>query len=96
MTAKARIAVKMSEKRERVNAILGQDEMTEEQRGELAGLTKELQDLETELRAAIVEEETREKSAPRAPPKQRELREFRSAGSSLGAIFHGATLEPCA
>ena len=89
MTHKARLAVKMSEKRERVNALLGQDEMTEEQRGELAGLTKELQDLEVELRAAITEEETREVRTE-GTPEGRELRELRNrvrVGNYLSAAL---------
>ena len=89
MTHKARLAAKMSEKRERVNALLSQDEMTEEQRGELAGLTKELQDLEIELRAAITEEQTRE-TRTEGSPEERELRELRGrvrVGNYLGAAL---------
>ena len=90
MTAKARIALKMSEKRQRLNELLAIDEPTDENRGELAGLTGELQNLEVELRGAIVAEgetETRTEGTPEA----RELRDL-VGRCSVGAIF-SAVLE---
>ena len=90
MTHKARLAVKMSEKRERVNALLSQDEMTEEQRGECAGLTTELQNLEVELRAAITADSSTETRIP-GSPEQREIREL-VGRCNAGRIFE-AVLE---
>ena len=54
--------VEQSELREKINGRLGED-LTDEKRGELDGWTKRAQELEVELRAAIVAqppEETRE------------------------------------
>ncbi len=49
-----KIQLRQSEKRQKLNALLELDELTEEQRGQRDTLTTELQDLEPELRAAIV------------------------------------------
>ena len=54
MTPKQRLQVEQSEKRQRVNELLAETELTDEQRGELDTLTRRLQDIEPELRAAIV------------------------------------------
>ncbi|MCY4374311.1 MAG: hypothetical protein OXC31_11105 [Spirochaetaceae bacterium] len=62
MTTLQKLQVEQSEKRQKVNELLALEEMTDEQRGELGTLTTRLQNLETELRAAIVvqgEEEER-------------------------------------
>ncbi len=56
MTAKSRIALRMSQRRQRVNELLSLDELTEEQRSELGTLTTALQNDEVELRAAIAAE----------------------------------------
>ena len=90
MTPKATIAVKMSEKRERINALLMQDEISDEQRAETATLTTELQHLEVELRAAIVADAGTETRIP-GSPEDRELRELTDR-CNLGSIF-AAVLE---
>ena len=57
MKASQRVALEMSTKREALNALLGLDEMSDEQRTEMGGLTTRLQELETEARAAIMAED---------------------------------------
>lgn len=62
MTTRQKITLEQSEKRQRLNEILAKDTKTPEERAELETLTKRMQELEPELRAAIVaegEEETR-------------------------------------
>ena len=62
MTTRQKITLEQSEKRQRLNEILAKDTKTAEERAELETLTKRMQELEPELRAAIVaegEEETR-------------------------------------
>ena len=49
-----RLQVEQSEKRQRINELLGQDEVNDEERAELGALTTRAQQLEVELRAAIV------------------------------------------
>ena len=46
-----KIAVAMSSKRERINALLGEDQRTDDQRTELRELTADVQGLEVEYRA---------------------------------------------
>ena len=89
MTKKARLAIEKSEKRQRVNDLLGKDELTTEERAEMDALTKRLQEIEVEYRAAVVEEETREVRTE-GNPEDRELRELRGrvrVGSYLGAAL---------
>ena len=57
MKASQRVALEMSSKREALNALLAVDEMSDEQRVEMGGLTSRLQELETEARAAIMAED---------------------------------------
>ena len=56
MTAKQRIQLEMSSLRQTINGLLGQTEMTDEQRGELTVATERGTALEVELRAAIIAE----------------------------------------
>ena len=56
MTAKQRLQLEQSAKREKLNELLGLDTLTDEQRSELDTLTKRAQEIEVELRAAIVVE----------------------------------------
>ena len=89
MTRKATIAVEKSEKRQRANELMAKaDELTTEERAELDILTKRLQELEVELRAAIVLDETNEHRTEGTP----EDREYRSMvdRASLGNIFQVA------
>ncbi|MDE0190749.1 MAG: hypothetical protein OXQ90_05290 [Gammaproteobacteria bacterium] len=55
MTTLQRLQLEQSEKRQRINELLGLgDQITDDQRTELDGLTKRMGNLEIELRAAIV------------------------------------------
>ena len=85
MTRKAHLSIELSEKRQRVNELLGKDELTDEERSELDKLTKRLQEVEVELRAAIVEEQTRDERQP-GTPEQREY-DALVGRANLGAIF---------
>lgn len=90
MTKRAKIALEISEKREKLNNLLGQESLTDDQRSEMQTLTKRLQELEPELRAAIVEEETRETTTgDNQTPEQREYNRLRDQ-ASIGNIFTAA------
>ena len=54
MTPLQKLQLEQSEKREAINALLGNDDISEEQRTELGTLTERAQQIEVELRAAIV------------------------------------------
>ena len=56
MKASQKIALEMSIKREKLNALLGEDELDDAQRGEMGALTTRMQELEVEARAAIMAE----------------------------------------
>ena len=56
MTKSQRLLIEQSEKRQKVNALLGKDSLTDEERGELDTLTTRLQQIETEYRAAVTVE----------------------------------------
>ena len=56
MTPSQRLQVEQSEKRQRVNELLALDELDDAHRTELTGLTTRLQQIEPELRAALVVE----------------------------------------
>ena len=56
MTSRQKLQIEQSEKRQKINELLGQDELSDEQRNELDALTKRMQQIEVELRAAIVAE----------------------------------------
>ena len=88
MTRKAQLAIEKSEKRQRANELMLKDELTTEERGELESLTKRLQEIEVELRAAIVLEGTNETRTEGTP----EAREYRAMvdRASVGAIFQAA------
>ena len=89
MTKKAELAVELSTKRQRVNELLGlgEGELTTEQRSEMETLTERLQQIEPELRAAIVAEETEQTvSTGKGTAEERELRAL-VGRASLGAIF---------
>ena len=99
MTKKAQLAIELSEKRQRVNELLGLDELTTEERSEMSTLTVRLQEIEPELRAAIVAEETAQTvSTGEGTAESRELRAMVDR-ASVGAIFaavveHRATEGP--
>ena len=82
----------MSEKREKLNGLLGVDELSDEQRTEMGTLTSRLQELETEARAAILAEgETTVTKTTVADGEGDELRSL-IGRANIGAIFE-ATLE---
>ena len=94
MTRRQRLQLEQSEKRQKLNELLALDELSDEQRGELESLTKRMQEIEVEIRAAIVaegEEEQRMAAEFGDEPEGRELRALID-GASAGVIF-GATLE---
>ena len=90
MTKKAKLAVEMSEKRQKLNELLGKDELATEERAEMTALTARLQELEPELRAAIVAEEATE-TRTEGTGEGAELRALADR-CNMGAIF-AAVLE---
>ena len=56
MTKVQEISLKLSEKRQAINDLLGKDDLTDEQRADLDKLTRACQGLESEYRAALVVE----------------------------------------
>ena len=91
MTPAQRLQVEQSEKRQKINELLAADELTDEQRGELQTLTGRMQQIEVELRAAIVAEADEEKRGLETAPdaEQRERLELRSK-ASLTAYLQAA------
>ena len=89
MTPMQRLQLEQSEKRQKINELLGLDDLTDDQRGELGTLTARMQEIEVETRAAIVAEPTPEPTT--GAPEDREVRAL-IEGASVGAIF-SATLE---
>ena len=81
MTPAQRLQLEQSEKRQRINELLALDELTDEQRAELDTLTKRAQQIEVELRAAIVAEGEPETRNVPADVDQRERTELRSKAS---------------
>lgn len=88
MTPSQKLRLEQSEIREKINAALGKDELTDEQRGELDGLTKRAQEVEIEMRAAIVVEDAEEKRGLENEPdaEMRERLELRSKASLTGYL----------
>ena len=81
MTTLQRIQLRMSEARQRINAIQSKDgDRTDEERAELRELAKKLDDGEVELRAAIAADET-ETTITTEDSEDREIREIRSRTS---------------
>ena len=99
MKASQKIALEMSTKREALNALLGLDEMSDEQRSEMGVLTTRMQQLETEARAAILAEDVPTITTTTATDgEDRELRSVIDR-ANVGNIFectleHRATTGP--
>ena len=91
MTPLQRLQLRQSETRQSLNVLLALDELTDEQRAEMATLTTSMQNLEVETRAAIVAEGDPTVTASDDDSAAREMRALID-GASIGAIF-GATLE---
>ena len=90
MKASQRIALEMSTKREALNALLGLDEMSVEQRAEMGVLTTRMQELETEARAAILAEDVPTITTTTvADGEDRELRSVIDR-ANVGNIFEAA------
>ena len=90
MKASQKIALEMSTKRESLNALLGADELSDEQRAEMGVLTTRMQQLEVEARAAIlVEDETQITRTDVVDGEGRELRSLIDR-ANVGAIFEAA------
>ena len=91
MTSRQRLSLEQSRVRQRLNELLGRDELAEEERGELDHLTERAQEVEVELRAAIVAEDGEGEDTVEGTAEDRELVELRSR-ASVGEIV-GAAIE---
>ena len=89
MTPLQRLQLRASETRQSLNSLLALDELTEEQRAEMATLTTSMQNLEVETRAAIVAEGDPTVASTDDDSAAREMRGLLS-GASVGAIFEAA------
>ena len=90
MTILQKLQLRQSEIREKINELLGKDSRTEEQQGELEGLTAEGQRIEPEIRAAIVAEPDPETTiTDTGDPETREKLEIRSK-TGLADFFAAA------
>ena len=100
MTKLSELQLRQSEIRERINALLNKESRTEEETAELREATDSAQQLELELRAAIVLEDEANKSARGASPdpealELRQLTDRSNLGSILSAVVeHRATSGP--
>ena len=90
MKASQRVALEMSEKREKLNALLAVEEMDETQRAEMGVLTTRMQQLEIEARAAILAEDV--PTITTTTVQDGENRELRSLidRANVGEIFECA------
>ena len=91
MRKRDKLALEMSEKREKVNSLLANENLTDEHRSELDTLTKRLQECEVELRAAIIAEPDPTETRHTESPEGVELRAL-ARDADMGAIF-GAVIE---
>ena len=96
MLKSQKLLLEQSEKREKINGLLAKDELTNEERSELATLTGRMQETEVEYRAAIVAEESdlekrKADGGDGLDPEERERMELRS--KSKFANFVGAAME---
>ena len=93
-----KLQIEQSEKRQKLNELLQLDERSDEQRGELETLTKRMQEIEVELRAAIVAEGDGEQETTREEPdaelrERIELRGKASLGKFLIAAARGRLVD---
>ena len=91
MKSSQRVALEMSEKREKLNGLLGVEELSDDQRTEMGTLTERLQQLEVEARAAILAEGETTVTKTVTDGESDELRSL-IGRANIGAIFE-ATLE---
>ena len=90
MTKRQKLELEQSEKRQKINELLGKDELTDEERAELETLTKRMQQIEVEMRAAIVAEGEEESRAAELFEDNGETAEVRAL---RGRVRLGAYLE---
>ncbi len=95
MTPKQRLQIEQSEKRQRINELLAADDLDDEQRSELDGLTRRMQQIEVEMRAAVIAEPDPVTSpAPATEDRDRlELRSRASVGRYLLAAMRGRSAQ---
>ena len=101
MTKRQKLTIEASEKRQRLNELLALDELTDEQRAELETLSKRMQQIEVEIRAAITAEAADEAEArgmfgtngDGAPAATRRLLETVTLADYLGPATAGGALE---
>jgi len=96
MRKSVQIQVELSEKRERLNALLGEETLTDEQTAELERLTGEAQGLEKRFRAALTAEAAADEEAERrlqdgSRPEDRELRGLVEAASLADIVSAAVT-----
>ena len=86
------LTLELSEKRQRVNEMLGKADLSKEERDEMGGATKRIQEIEPELRAAIVLEDSEENGIRKQHGDDGETREMRSMldQANVGKIFEAA------
>ena len=92
MTKKTKLALEMSEGREKLNTLLALDEMTTEQRGEMVKLSTRQQECEVELRAVLLAEPEPTRTEGDSA-EQRELTRLVER-ADLGAMFCGGPRSP--
>ena len=98
MKKRLELQVEQSEKRERLNTILAMDanELTDELRGELASLTARLQEIEPELRAALVAEAAETETRNGSDSEGREFRALEqraNLGNYVAAVIEHRALD---
>ena len=92
MTKYQKLLLEQSEKRQRLNDLLGKETLSDEEHSEMDGLTKRAQEIEVETRAALVlegEPETREVTEDAEHRERVELRSRASLTSYLTAAMQG-------
>ncbi|MDE0002709.1 MAG: hypothetical protein OXQ29_08440 [Rhodospirillaceae bacterium] len=95
MRKSIKLQLEQSELREKINPLLNKESLSDEERADLGKMTKRMQEIEVELRAALVAEgETEERARAEFTdandtPEARELSRITDA-ASVGAIFSAA------
>ena len=97
MTKKNKLLVEQSELRQRLNELLGKADLTDQEREDLESKTGRAQELETELRAAILAEpdttETRESTIDAETRERLELRGKARLGRFVEAAMRGRVID---
>lgn len=89
MTNRQRLELEQSEKRQKINEFLGKETLSDTERTELDTLTKRMQTLEPELRAAIIAEPEK----PATDPQFTELENRCSLGRVVDAIVNRTVVD---